>query len=583
MEKKLELLAPARDMECALAAINFGADAVYIGANAYSARNKAGNSLEDIEKVTTFAHKFGAKVYAAVNTVLDDTEIIKAQKLVQELYNIGADAVIIQDLGLLELKLPPIKLFASTQCDIRTLEKVKFFENVGLSRVVLARELSICEISHICKNTNIEIETFIHGALCVSYSGQCYLSEALGGRSANRGECAQACRKKYTLANEHGKVLLKDKHLLNIKDFNATGHIDALVQAGVTSFKIEGRMKDVNYVKNVVAHYRKMLDKHPRSSFGETVFDFEPSVEKSFNRGFCEYFLNGEKDVQIHNFDSPKSYGEKLGRVADVGRNCFSVATSKKINPQDGLCMVVDGELIGCKVNTVEGQRVYPNKMPIVKKGATVFRNFDSEFEKTLANSKTQRRLRVSFKVFESSIEAEDEGKNKVAVDFDTRQRADNQEKMGQNFITQLKKSGESEFFTDDVQILTDALPFLPVSKINELRREIFVLLIEKRLKNYKPAMQKPVTPAKYPYNNDEYYKLNIHNSFAKTFMQKCGYSASSRPDYDKELMRCKHCIKRAIDKCGSKEKLYLIDDRGKRLKLEFDCKNCEMVVKEKI
>lgn len=302
--KKVELLAPAKDKETAIAAINCGADAVYIGASEFGARKAVPNSLDDIKEVVNYAHKFYAKVHVTINTILTDNELEQAQTLIHKLYEAGVDAIIVQDMGILKLaaegKLPPIALHASTQCDNRTLEKVKFFENLGVSRVILARETSLDRIKEICANTNCEIETFIHGALCVSYSGQCYLSYAIGGRSANRGECAQPCRKKYSLIDDKGNILAQDKHLLNLRDFNASGHIEELVNAGVKSFKIEGRLKDINYVKNVVAFYRREIDKYAQKiSSGRIEYDFEPDVNKSFNRGFTDYFLEGRKMLQL--------------------------------------------------------------------------------------------------------------------------------------------------------------------------------------------------------------------------------------------------------------------------------------------
>lgn len=300
--KKIELLAPAKDKETAFAAIDCGADAIYIGASDFGARRAVPNSLADIKEVVDYAHKFYAKVHVTINTILSDDELEQARELIQKLYEIGVDAIIVQDTGLLQLavegKLPPIPVHASTQCDNRTLEKVKFFENIGISRVILARELSLEEIRNICANTNVEIETFIHGALCVSYSGQCYMSYAIGGRSANRGECAQACRKKYTLVDSEGNIIAKDRYLLSLKDFNASRHIEELIKAGVKSFKIEGRLKDINYVKNVVGYYRREIDKFAeKTSSGQVELDFEPDLNKTFNRGYTDYFLDARKNA----------------------------------------------------------------------------------------------------------------------------------------------------------------------------------------------------------------------------------------------------------------------------------------------
>lgn len=409
--KKVELLAPAKDKKTAIAAINSGCDAIYIGASNFGARKKVPNSLEDIKEIVDYAHKFYVKVHVTVNTVLTDDELFQAKELIRKLYDIGVDAVIVQDMGIFKLaldgELPPIVLHASTQCDNRTLEKVKFFDNMGISRVILARELSLEQIKEICQNSNTEIETFIHGALCVSYSGQCYFSHYIGGRSANRGECAQACRKKYTLVDENGKIIAKDKYLLSMKDFNASRHLKDLIDAGVKSFKIEGRLKDENYVKNVVAYYRQEIDKFARkTSSGKVFSDFEPDVRKSFNRGFTDYFLDGRK--KCFNFESPKSLGEKLGKITKVGKDCFEL--NAEVSKQDGLYF--NGQ--GCLVNNIEGRRIYPNKMDGIAVGVEVYRNFDSKFEKQLENSKIKRRIGVKFVCKNGVLNAQDEDGNFV-------------------------------------------------------------------------------------------------------------------------------------------------------------------------
>ena len=372
---KTELLAPAKNKETAFAAIDCGADAVYIGASGFGARHSAANPLDDIKQVVEYAHKFWVKVYVTVNTILKDDELDDAVALVKMLSNIGVDAVLIQDMGLLskliELHLP-IQLHASTQCDNRDEEKIAFFKKIGLSRVVLARELSLEQIKEIHKkNPDIELEAFVHGALCVSYSGQCYLSQYIGGRSANRGECAQPCRKKYSVLNDKGNCIAKDVYALCLKDFNASKYLKEMIDSGIYSFKIEGRLKDVGYVKNVVAYYRQQLDKFSeKSSSGKSVYPFIPDVEKSFNRGFTDYFLSGRTDC--FNFVSPKSRGKYLG-LGKNNKNGQSVyiKTSEKISAQDGLCYVSDKELEGFLVNKVEkyndGYIVYPNRVVNIK------------------------------------------------------------------------------------------------------------------------------------------------------------------------------------------------------------------------
>ena len=627
--KKVELLAPAKDKKTAIAAINSGCDALYIGASNFGARKKVPNSLEDIKEIVDYAHRFYVKVHVTVNTILTDNELVEAQELIQKLYDIGVDAIIVQDMGIFKLaidgKLPPIVLHASTQCDNRTLEKVKFFKELGVSRVILARELSVEQIKNICSPLQgedvrrtgegaIEIETFIHGALCVCYSGQCYMSYYIGGRSANRGECAQACRKKYTLVDDKGNIIAKDKYLLSMKDFNASKHLKELIDSGVKSFKIEGRLKDENYVKNVVAYYRREIDKlAQKTSSGKVFLDFEPDVKKSFNRGFTDYFLDGRKNPStadavplpfsrevecIYNFDSPKSLGEKLGKITHVGRDYFEIEWQKgkkaggqaciRINPQDGLYF--NGQ--GCLVNKVEGNKIYPNKMDGIAVGLDVYRNFDSRFEKQLENSKTKRKIGVRFIYSNGILKAVDEDENSVVIELQVGEPPKNPDKMKENFVNQLRKTGESDFYAEDIEITGD-IAFMPVSKINELRRNILDLLMAERLKNYKREIQKPLKYAEYPIKKLD-YRANIHNKEAKSFYENCGCEVSemsfeSNPStalrsqslYKEgiELMRTKHCLKFAFNMCKSPKKLFLIDERGQKYPLQFDCKNCEMVI----
>lgn len=580
---KTELLAPAKDKQTAICAINSGCDALYIGASNFGARQNAGNSLEDIREIVEYAHKFNVKVHVTINTILDDKELVEAKKLIYRLYEMGVDALIVQDMGIvkasIEGTIPPIPIHMSTQCDNRNLEKAKFFDDLGASRVILARETSLEKIEEICKNTKTEIEAFVHGALCVSYSGQCYLSCSIGGRSANRGECAQSCRKKYSLVDENGKFLAKDLHLLSLKDFNASKHIKKLVDFGVKSFKIEGRLKDENYVKNVVAFYRSELDKvSQKTSSGKVFLDFEPDVNKSFNRGFTDYFLEGRN--QCFNFNTPKSLGEKLGKIKKIEKNWFEL--DAKTNPQDGLCYFIDGELNGCLVNKVEGNKIFPNKMDNLKVGTMVFRNYNSKFEKQLVNSKTKRKLGVEFIFEKGYLTAIDEDDNFVSINIDTNELPKNKEKMQETFVSQLNKTGESDFYVIDVKIKSD-LPFLPVSGINNLRREILEKLMQERLKNYKREIQQPMHYVKFPKSELD-YRANVHNDDAKCFYEACGAkvcqkSYESTKLQNVELMRTKHCLKYAFDICKKPIKLFLIDEKGKKYPLQFDCKNCEMVI----
>lgn len=583
---EIELLAPAKDKVCAKAAIDYGADAVYIGASEFGARKNVPNSLEDIKEVVEYAHKFRVKVYVTINTILTDDELEKAKKLIFELKRINVDAIIIQDMGLVDIaKAVNIDFYASTQCDNRTTEKVKFLENVGFKRVILARELSIEQIRQIRKQTNVELETFIHGALCVSYSGQCYLSYAIGKRSANRGECAQPCRKKYSLLDEDGNFIAKDKYLLNLKDFNASKQIKDLVEAGVTSFKIEGRLKDVNYVKNVVAYYRKLIDDfgYKKTSSGRILMDFEPDLNKSFNRGFTDYFLEKRKDC--YSFDSPKSRGEYIGKVSKIAKDYLEVSSKTPIYNQDGLCFITEGEMQGFLVNKVGGKKIYPNKMPKFKVGVKIYRNLDVEFEKKLNTSKTCRKIGVNIKFDLKKITAVDEDGNFAEIEYKFDEFAQNNEKMGVNVISQFKKSGESIFEVDEVKIITDKLPFLPVSKINELRRELLEKLLVKRCKdaNTQRCIEKN-NESNFPIEELD-YRGNVLNKSAKEFYEKRGCKVkemaleSGINAKGKVVMTTKHCSKYAFNMCKSPKKLYLIDEKGKKYELKFDCNNCEMEI----
>ncbi|MBO4771110.1 MAG: U32 family peptidase, partial [Bacteroidales bacterium] len=353
----MELLAPARNAETGIIAINSGADAVYIGASDFGARKAASNSVADIERLCRHAHLYGAKVYVTLNTILYDNELSTAQKLIRDLYNIGIDALIVQDLGILKMDIPPIELHASTQMHNYDIRRIKFLDEIGFRRIVLARECSLQQIREIRQSINAEIECFGHGALCVSMSGQCYMSARLGGRSANRGECAQACRMKYSLANDKGKVLVNDGYLLSLKDFATYNKIGEMIDAGVNSFKIEGRLKDSVYVADVTAYYRKLIDSisngKARTSSGSCIYDYEPDIQKAFNRGFTTYFLDGNPTGKMANFVSPKSMGEPLGKLVSIKGNILTINTKQTLHNGDGLCCEASGELVGFRVETV--------------------------------------------------------------------------------------------------------------------------------------------------------------------------------------------------------------------------------------
>lgn len=573
---KTELLAPAKDVFTAKCAIDCGADAVYIGASSFGARSKATNSLEDLKDLVDYAHKFYVKVYVTLNTILKDSELDSAQKLIKDLYDIGIDALIVQDMAIIQMAIdktiPPIPLHISTQCNNRELEKVKFFDCLGVPRVVLARELSLEKIREIKANTNIELECFIHGALCVSYSGQCYLSNFIGGRSANRGECAQPCRKNYTLVNDKGEVLVKDAPLLSLKDFNATKYIKNLCDIGAASFKIEGRLKDVNYVKNTTLFYRKEIDKYSdKTSSGKVFTTIEPDLDKTFNRGYTDYFLDKRKKIRA------EGKGEFVGKVAQIKKNGF-VISGFQPNAQDGL-FFENGE--SCLVNKFENGIIYPNKMPSIMVGQKVYRTKDVGFEKTLDNKiKRQIGINVSFEV--DKLILEDEDNNKIIYSMPLGEKANDAQRMKETFIKQFSKTGESDFYIENINI-NGELGFMPISQINEIRRECFALLMEERLKNYKREHQQEIKYTPY-YKQEDDYHANVYNEKAKEFYKNCGceivqYAPEKEENSSIELMRTKYCIKYSLDRCQSPEKLYLIDDRGQKYQLKYDCKNCEQII----
>lgn len=577
---KTELLSPAKDKETAIAAIDCGADAVYIGAPAFGARKNAANSIEDIKDIVDYAHKFWAKVFITMNTILTDNELNEAVQLANELKSIGVDALIIQDLGLLERLMEQkfdLPLHMSTQCDNYLSQKVRFFNEIGVSRVVLARELSIEQINKIhCENPNLELEAFVHGALCVSMSGQCYLSQSIGGRSANRGECAQPCRKLYSVETTDGKILKKDIHALCLKDFNASRLVNEMASAGVYSFKIEGRLKDINYVKNITAYYRQKLGKGVSS--GKSIYPFAPNPEKSFNRGFTEYFLKERTDC--FNFESPKSRGEYLGQVSEIGKNWFKIKTDKELHPQDGIYS--QGE--GFAVNRVEGDKVYPNKFIKLKVGDKLYRNFDSEFEKELSKP-VKRQIGVNIEV-NNIITITDEDGVSITKELPNGEAANNPEKIKETFIKQFNKTGEGDFYIIDIKIASE-LPFMPVSTINQLRRELFEELMTKRIEIYDSKIKEVQKPLKYAeyFLKEVDYRANVHNKHAKVFYEKCGVKVlepsfeTQKPQRQVALMRCKHCIKYALGICKSPVNLVLRDSHNNTYPLKFDCKNCEMSV----
>ena len=602
--KKIELLSPAKNAEVGIAAINHGADAVYIGAPRFGARQAAGNTLADIERLVDYAHKFYARVYVALNTILTDDELVEAQRIATDLYNIGADALIVQDMGLLECDLPPIPLHASTQCDNRTVEKVAFLEKCGFEQVVLARELSLEQIRQIAEQTNVALECFVHGALCVSYSGQCYLSQALRQRSANRGACAQMCRLPYTLTDADGRILARDKHLLSLKDFDASAHLQAMIEAGVSSFKIEGRLKDADYVKNLTAYYRQKIDAIlegkplQRASSGRTTFFFTPNPQKTFYRGATDYFLCGRKS-EITSFDTPKSLGEPVGQVRSLGRDSLTLTADVAMHNGDGLCgFDANGDFVGFRVNRVEGERLFPLKMPRLKIGTPLFRNCDVAFERQLVANSAERKIGVKIAISDVAeglkIAATDEDDNSAEFLLATEKTpANNAERALETWRTQFQKLGETDFYLVDFQNDMKSVWFVPVSQIAAARRSVMQLLEASRRQNF-PKHEKPLqrTTHAYPQSSLD-YRANVFNTQAEAFYARHGAEVKQRAfeqEYvpNAELMRTKHCLRYSFGWCPKQHPTdaprepLILQCGSANLQLSFDCKNCEMVVVKK-
>ena len=600
--RKIELLVPARNLETGIVAVNNGADAVYIGAHRFGARQMAGNSVEDIKQLVDYAHLFNVKVYVTLNTILEDDDVEAVEELVAELYEIGVDALIVQDLGVLKMNIPPMPLHASTQTDNRTVEKVRFLSDAGFPRVVLARELSLKEIASIhAAVPQAELEVFVHGALCVSYSGQCYASQHCFGRSANKGACAQFCRLPFDLVDAEGAVVGRRKHFLSLKDMNRSDYLEQMMDAGVTSFKIEGRLKDVSYVKNVTAYYRAKLDavmsrrtEYRRSSYGTTVPNFVPAPEKSFSRGFTDYLLVGDKEG-ITSFDTPKSLGENVGQVRVVARNFFTMQGNVEFANGDGVCFIgADGKLQGFRINKVEGGRIFPQSMPALFPGVTLYRNSDSNFEKQLSRPDNPRKLSLSLTFGESAdgfvLSGRDESGVEAVADIAfVKDIARNSQR--DNIINQLMKWGNTPFEVADVKVDLSGEWFVPSSLLSTIRRELCDKLIERHRSGYvREDMSMPSTSHRYPTDKLD-YRGNVSNSLAMAFYREHGVE-DIEPAFEQEpvsratIMFCKHCIKYSLGWCSKsgvpspyKEPFYLVSSDGRRFSLSFDCRQCIMKV----
>ena len=617
-QRKIELLAPAKNLECGIEAVNHGADAVYIGAPKFGARAAAVNSLEDIAALVAYAHLYNVRIYVTVNTILKEEELAETEKMIWELYRIGVDALIVQDMGITRLNLPPIPLHGSTQMDNRTPEKVRFLADAGFRQVVLARELSLQEIRRIheaCPETPLEV--FVHGALCVSYSGQCYVSQACFGRSANRGECAQFCRLPFSLVDADGKTIVRDKHLLSLKDLNQSEVLEDLLDAGASSLKIEGRLKDVSYVKNVTAAYRSKLDaifarrkEYVRASSGTCRFDFTPRLDKSFSRGFTHYFLQG-RDREISSFDTPKSLGEEMGTMKEQRGNYLTVAGVKPFHNGDGVCFLDEqGRLQGFRINRVDGNKLYPaGDVPRIKPRTRLFRNFDQEFERILARKSAERKIGVGWELADTSsgfaLTVADEDGNRITLSFPYPKELA-RTPQPENLRTQLGKLGNTPFEvmplggTDSPSATTaPAIAinlsqnwFIPASVIADWRRQAIDKLTAARRITYPRELHvwKP-TRHRFPATSLTYLG-NVMNTAARSFYQAHGV-ASVEPAYEKQavpeavLMFCKHCLRYSMGWCPTyqkghspyREPYYLVGTDGKRFRLTFDCKNCQMKV----
>ncbi|GAK58633.1 peptidase U32 family protein [Candidatus Vecturithrix granuli] len=604
--KQVELLAPARDIDAGIAAVNCGADAVYIGARQFGARENAGNSVQDIERLAHYAHKYWARVYVTLNTLLYDHELPEAVALITQLYEAGIDGLIIQDMGLLECDLPPLPLIASTQMHNNTPQKVAFLEQVGIQRVILARELSLDQIREIRRQTSvIELECFVHGALCVCYSGQCYLSYAIGGRSGNRGQCAQPCRKKYTLKDRDGQILSHNRYLLSLKDMHRADYLRELLDAGITSFKIEGRLKDEAYVKNIVSYYRQRLDAvlaggdWRKSSSGTSRINFTPDPVKTFNRGYTNYFLTGRRDEAVASIDTPKSIGEKIGQVLTVNKRYFMLDTPAILHNGDGICFFdTSRELQGTQINSVQAERIFPASMEGISRGMVIYRNYDHAFITQLSNSRIERKIGVRLIFCETPygffVSAIDEDSNQVGHELACEKApARNKEQAMNSLRKQLTKFGATEFECTNLEIKLSEPYFLPVAQLNALRREVLEKLTTLRAQQ-RPRIQGSILKNSVPYPERALsYLGNVLNQQAEALYLRHGVTriepaAESGLDlHGKKVMTSKYCLRQQLGLCAQNstiaanftEPLSLVDEHGQKYLLRFDCETCVMEI----
>ena len=604
----LELLAPARDLEAGKLAVLAGADAVYIAAPHFGARQAAGNSLEDIKKLATFAHLFKVKVYLVLNTILFDEEIPQAQKIARGAYEAGVDAFIVQDLGLLKAGLPSLPIFASTQMDNRAPEHVEFLEKIGFDRAILARELSLEQIKKIrAAAPEIELETFVAGALCVSYSGHCYFSQAALNRSANRGACAQLCRQAFTLRDSQGQIIAHDKFLLSLKDFNLAAKLGDLVSAGVTSFKIEGRLKDNSYVANVVSHFNQELNKiiaqgenYQRASLGKTFPSFISDPARTFNRGFTEYFINGKIKGSIASLDSQKSLGKFVGKVKKSGRGWLVLDKAHQLKNGDGLCFIgKDGAMHGAYANAIKDDRILLHRHEEAPVGAEIYCNQDLAFEKA-ATSGVSRKIGLKLEIIEKKgnvlVLAADEEDLKAEISLGAGELAEKPEAAEIAAQEAFSKWGDTMFYGQEVSLGWPAPKFFPRAALNEARRELGEKMLALREKSYVRQEKKFAdNPAKY-YLKSADYNFNVANELAREFWAEHGVEITEdslelqmrrgKKPAGKVLMTSKHCLKREFGYCPKNEKSksglrepLSLEREGKRYPLRFDCRKCQMEV----
>ena len=600
----LELLAPAKNLECGIAAIDHGADAVYIGADHFGARAAAGNSTDDIARLCSYAHQFGARVYVTVNTIVYDNEIDSVRRLLKRIGEAGADAILVQDMALVSMLSDiGLEMHASTQTDNRTADKVEWLRGLGFKRVVLARELSVDEIAEIhAKHPDVELEVFVHGALCVSYSGQCYASQYCFQRSANRGECAQFCRLKFDLVDAEGKVIEHDRHLLSLKDMCQIDNLERLAEAGAVSFKIEGRLKDVAYVKNVTAAYSRRLDEivaaHPdkyrRASFGRVDYGFDPDLRKTFNRGYTTYFADG-RQPDIFSPDTPKALGEYVGKVKEVKRQCLTVSGVASFANGDGLCFInADRQLEGFRVNRAEGNRLYPSSMPRnLRQGVALYRNNDQQFERLLSRPSAVRRLSLTMSLsatesgFALDVATEDGRKARVEAKAE---HTVAQKPQHENIVRQLSKLGTTIYDCTNITIPDDFPWFVPSSLLAQMRRDACTRVGDCSKTSHLSPQSVHLSPLTYKNPSRPPYLLNASNTLAVEFYRQLGVEASAFETQKKhgvgeKLMQCRFCLRHALGYCVNKggrkpqwkEPLFLRLPDGRKFQLQFNCKRCEM------